>query len=40
MRNKTKKPRLIDELLEAVDNINQWQEGKISLKNYTVEWEQ
>ena len=37
MRKTTKKPRLFDELMEAIDDINQWREGKITLKTYTVE---
>jgi len=37
MRKTTKKPRLFDELMEAIDEINQWREGKITLKTYTVE---
>jgi putative transcriptional regulator len=32
-----KKKRLIDELMEAVEDINQWREGKITLKTYSVE---
>jgi len=32
-----KKNRLIDELMEAVEDISQWREGKITLKTYTVE---
>ena len=32
-----KKKRLIDELMEAVEDISQWREGKITLKTYTVE---
>jgi hypothetical protein len=27
-----KKPRLIDELVEAFDELRQWKEGKITLK--------
>jgi len=37
MRKTTKKPRLFDELMEAIGDINQWREGKITLKTYTVE---
>ena len=37
MRNKAKKPRLTDELMEAIDDINQWRAGKITLKSYTVD---
>jgi putative transcriptional regulator len=37
MRKTNKKPRLFDELMEAIDDINQWREGKITLKTYTVE---
>lgn len=37
MTNTAKKPRLFDELMEAVDDISQWREGKITLKTYTVE---
>jgi putative transcriptional regulator len=37
MKNTTKKPRLFDELMEAIEDINQWQEGKITLKTYKVE---
>ena len=37
MRKTTKKPRLFDELMEAIDDINQWREGKITLKTYKVE---
>lgn len=32
-----KKRRLFDELIEAVEDIDQWREGKITLKTYTVE---
>ncbi len=32
-----KKPRLIDKLMEAAEEINQWREGKITLKTYTVD---
>ena len=35
-----KKKRLIDELMEAVEDINQWREGKITLKTYTLESKQ
>jgi len=34
---KPEKRRLFDELIEAVEDINQWREGKITLKTYTVE---
>jgi putative transcriptional regulator len=37
MKKTTKKPRLFDELMEAIEDINQWQEGKITLKTYKVE---
>jgi putative transcriptional regulator len=37
MKKTTKKPRLFDELMEAIEDINQWQEGKITLKTYRVE---
>ena len=37
MAKQAKKPRLFDELMEAVEDINQWREGKITLKNYKVE---
>jgi len=33
----TEKPRLFDELMEAIEDINQWHEGKITLKTYKVE---
>jgi len=29
--------KLFDELIEAIEDINQWREGKITLKTYTVE---
>ncbi|MFZ4440917.1 MAG: hypothetical protein ACOYOS_21095, partial [Syntrophales bacterium] len=32
-----KKRRLFDELMEAAEEINQWREGKIALKTYTVD---
>lgn len=32
-----KKRRLFDELIAAVEDIDQWREGKITLKTYTVE---
>ena len=31
-----KKPRLFDELVQAFDELQQWKEGKITLKTYTV----
>lgn len=31
---KEKKRKLFDELMEAVEDINQWREGKIKLKTY------
>ncbi|RII29138.1 MAG: transcriptional regulator [Geobacter sp.] len=34
---KTAKGRLFDELKEAVEEIDQWRTGKITLKNYSVE---
>ena len=37
MEKAEKKPRLFDELMEAVDDINQWRDGKITLKTYTFE---
>jgi putative transcriptional regulator len=37
MAKQAKKPRLFDELMEAVEDINQWREGKITLKTYKVE---
>ena len=37
MEKPAKKRRLFDELMEAVEDINQWREGKITLKIYTVE---
>lgn len=37
MAKTAKKRRLFDELVEAVEDINQWREGKITLKTYTVE---
>jgi putative transcriptional regulator len=37
MEKPMKKRRLFDELMEAVEDINQWREGKITLKTYTVE---
>ena len=32
-----KKLRLFDELMEAAEEINNWHEGKITLKTYTVD---
>ena len=37
MGKTVKKRRLLDELMEAVEDINQWREGKITLKTYRVE---
>ena len=37
MAKQAKKPRLFEELMEAVEDINQWREGKITLKTYKVE---
>jgi putative transcriptional regulator len=37
MEKPAKKRRLFDELMEAVEDINQWREGKITLKTYTPE---
>ena len=37
MAKQAKKPRLFDELMEAVEDINQWREGKITLKTYKAE---
>ncbi len=37
MKQATKKRRLFDELMEAVEDIDQWRAGKITLKTYTVE---
>jgi putative transcriptional regulator len=37
MEKQAKKRRLFDELMEAVEDINQWREGKITLKTYRVE---
>jgi putative transcriptional regulator len=37
MAKQAKKPRLFDELMEAVEDINKWREGKITLKTYKVE---
>ncbi len=36
MAKTEKKRRLFDELMEAAEDINQWREGKITLKTYTV----
>jgi putative transcriptional regulator len=40
MEKTVKKRRLFDELMEAVEDINQWREDKITLKTYTVESKQ
>ncbi len=32
-----KKRRRFDKLMEAAEEINQWREGKITLKTYTVD---
>ncbi|MBW4057177.1 MAG: helix-turn-helix domain-containing protein [Proteobacteria bacterium] len=40
MEKTVKKSRLFDELMEAVEDINQWREDKITLKTYTVESKQ
>jgi putative transcriptional regulator len=37
MAKAEKKRRLFDELMEAAEDINQWREGKITLKTYTVD---
>lgn len=37
MEKFVKKRRLFDELMEAVEDINQWREGKVTLKTYTLE---
>ena len=37
MAKTEKKPRLFNELMEAAEAINQWREGKITLKTYTVD---
>jgi len=37
MEKTAKKRRLFDELMEAVEDINQHLEGKITLKTYSVE---
>jgi putative transcriptional regulator len=37
MERPAKKGRLIDELMEAVEDIDKWREGKITLKTYTLE---
>jgi len=36
MPEKTK-PKLFDELAQALDELKDWKEGKITLKSYTVE---
>lgn len=40
MEKTAKKRRLFDELMEAVEDINQHLAGKITLKTYTVEAKQ
>ncbi len=40
MEKTVKKRRLFDELMEAVEDINQWREDKITLKTYTVQSKQ
>lgn len=37
MEKSERKPRLLDELLEAIEDVNQWREGKITLKSYKAE---
>ena len=37
MEKAPEKRRLFDELMEAVEDINQWREGKVTLKTYTLE---
>ena len=37
MAKAEKKRKLFDELMEAVEDINQWREGKITLRTYTAE---
>jgi len=37
MAKAEKKRRLFDELMEAAEDINQWREGKITLKTYTID---
>lgn len=37
MAKTDKRRRLFDELMEAVEDINQWREGKMTLNTYTVE---
>jgi len=37
MEKKVKKRRLFDELMEAVKDVDQWREGKVTLKTYTLE---
>lgn len=36
MAKTDKRRRLFDELMEAVEDINQWRESKITLNTYTV----
>jgi len=40
MEKPAKKRRLFDELMEAIEDIDKWREGKITLKTYTVESKQ
>lgn len=37
MVNAKKKRRLFDELMESVEDINRWREGKVTLKTYIAE---
>jgi len=37
MEQAKKNAGLFEELMEAVEDINQWREGKISLNTYTAE---
>ena len=37
MEKSEKKRSLFAELMEAVDDIDQWREGNITLETYTVE---
>lgn len=37
MPKQVAKKRLFNEIMEAVEDINQWREGKLTLKTYTVE---
>jgi putative transcriptional regulator len=32
-----KKPKLFDELMEAVEDIEEWRSGKVTLKTYRLE---